>query len=165
LIFIAPPPTPTQGVPDILRFALPPLPPTITPTATNTALPPPPSQPATGAAETGSSGAWRPAPAGSAPQPKPAQSAPKPEASEKAAPEPPEAMPTRTPRAQASSRDRAPTNARPISNLTPTGAAAGGPGPRSEGTQASKVLMLAGLVAVAAGGSWGFYYFLRPPKD
>jgi hypothetical protein len=29
----------------------------------------------------------------------------------------------------------------------------------------NQILMVLGLIAVAAGGSWGFYYFLKPPKD
>jgi hypothetical protein len=52
-----------------------------------------------------------------------------------------------------------------VSNLTPTGGAAGGQGPQSNGPPVNKALTIAGLVVLAAGGSWGFYYFLKPPQD
>jgi hypothetical protein len=62
---------------------------------------------------------------------------------------------TRTPRTTA-------TRIVPPAQLlaTPTGRAGGGGGPRPD--SGKKYLSTAGLIALAAGGSWGFYYFLKP---
>ncbi len=71
--------------------------------------------------------------------------------------------PTKTPlRAPVPPRN-APTDAQPI-KVAANGSAGGGQAP-SKGGGLSQMLMIFGLAAVAAGGSWGFYYFLKPPKD
>ena len=70
----------------------------------------------------------------------------------------------RPPRATATPK-RAPIDARALGNQPPTGSAAGGQGPEASKSWMSQGFMLFGLVAVAAGGSWGFYYFLKPPRD
>jgi hypothetical protein len=103
---------------------------------------------------------WRPATSSSEPEP-PLPRAPKPLPTERPERETPTPKPPRT----VATPKRAPTDARPITNLTPTGSAAGGQGPDASRSAINQVLMLFGLVAVAAGGSWGFYYFLKPPKD
>ena len=52
----------------------------------------------------------------------------------------------------------------PPLSLTPAGIAQGGPG--SEGaTIPQGTLMTVGAILLAAGGSWGAYYFMRPPTD
>jgi hypothetical protein len=45
--------------------------------------------------------------------------------------------------------------------LTPGGQAGGGVS-RNPDNEASKVLSVVGLLALATGGSWGFFYFLKP---
>ncbi|HLG12096.1 MAG TPA: hypothetical protein VI876_10075 [Dehalococcoidia bacterium] len=50
--------------------------------------------------------------------------------------------------------------------LTPLGDAGGGLAAAPEGgLLSSRSLMLAGVVFLAGGGSWGFYYLTRPPKN
>ena len=51
----------------------------------------------------------------------------------------------------------------PDLNLTPTGAAGGGTAPVA--LRPNQTLMAAGLIVLAAGASWGFYYFVKPQHD
>jgi hypothetical protein len=60
---------------------------------------------------------------------------------------------------------RAQTNS-PQPVLTPIGDAGGGLAPQAEGgLLASRTLMLTGVVLLAGGSSWAFYYLTRPPKN
>jgi hypothetical protein len=52
----------------------------------------------------------------------------------------------------------------PPLSLTPAGIAQGGPGEASTGVSQGTLLSI-GALLLAAGGSWGAYYFLRPPSD
>jgi hypothetical protein len=75
-------------------------------------------------------------------------------------PTPPAASQVQPTRAPA----RAQTNS-PQPSLTPIGDAGGGlPSQSGGGFFASRTLMLTGVVLLAAGSSWGFYYLTRPPK-
>ena len=52
----------------------------------------------------------------------------------------------------------------PPLSLTPAGVAPGGPA--GKGTSLPQgTLVTVGALLLAAGGSWGVYYFLRPPSD
>ena len=54
----------------------------------------------------------------------------------------------------------------PQPSLTPIGDAGGGlASPPEGGLLASRSLMLAGVVLLAGGSSWAFYYLTRPPKN
>jgi hypothetical protein len=50
----------------------------------------------------------------------------------------------------------------PQPSLTPAGDAGGGLAPPPEGLFPSRLLLLTGVVLLAAGSSWGFYYLTRP---
>lgn len=52
----------------------------------------------------------------------------------------------------------------PPLSLTPAGIAQGGPGSESSSLPQG-TLVTVGALLLAAGGSWGAYYFLRPPAD
>ncbi len=61
----------------------------------------------------------------------------------------------------------APSSARSIANgpqpsLTPIGDAGGGIAPAPQGTFPSRTLLMTGVVLLAAGSSWAFYYLTRP---
>ena len=64
----------------------------------------------------------------------------------------------------------APSSAQPIANvpqpsLTPIGDAGGGVAPAPQKPFPSRTLMMTGVVLLAAGTSWAFYYLTRPPKN
>lgn len=64
----------------------------------------------------------------------------------------------------------APASAQPIANgpqpsLTPIGDAGGGVAPANESPFPSRTLMMTGVVLLAAGSSWAFYYLTRPPRN
>jgi hypothetical protein len=64
----------------------------------------------------------------------------------------------------------APSSARPIANgpqpsLTPIGDAGGGLAPEPQGSFPSRTILMTGVVLLAAGSSWAFYYLTRPPKN
>ncbi len=52
----------------------------------------------------------------------------------------------------------------PPLNLTPAGVAQGGPASSSSGLPQG-TLVTVGALLLAAGGSWGAYYFMKPPAD
>jgi hypothetical protein len=78
------------------------------------------------------------------------------------------ASPTQPPIAQVQPTravSRAQTNS-PQPSLTPIGDAGGGLASQPKpGLLASRTLMLAGVVFLAGGSSWAFYYLTRPPKN
>jgi hypothetical protein len=77
-----------------------------------------------------------------------------------------EPVATSTPKTKASTSGTKPVaTSNPALKLTPTNSAGGGSGPASSGGGFSKMLTTLGLVGIAAGGSWGFYYFLKPQRD
>jgi hypothetical protein len=53
----------------------------------------------------------------------------------------------------------------PPLSLTPSGVAQGGPGEGGTSGLPTGMLMTVGALLLAGGGSWGAYYFLRPPAD
>jgi len=64
----------------------------------------------------------------------------------------------------------APPSAQPIANgpqpsLTPIGDAGGGLAPEPRGAFPSRTILMTGVVLLAAGSSWAFYYLTRPPKN
>jgi hypothetical protein len=64
----------------------------------------------------------------------------------------------------------APSSAQPIANgpqpsLTPIGDAGGGLAPQTRAAFPSRTLLMTGVVLLAAGTSWAFYYLTRPPKN
>jgi hypothetical protein len=78
------------------------------------------------------------------------------------------ASPTPPPVAQVQPTTRAVSRAQtnsPQPSLTPIGDAGGGLASQPKpGLLASRTLMLAGVVFLAGGSSWAFYYLTRPPK-
>jgi hypothetical protein len=178
--YIPPPPPPTATPPDILRFRLPPTA-TVTPVtfgfaspATATAVPPQAQAPvATATGWRSSSQASSSAATTSyvAPTTSQARNANIPVVDSSAA----DAVPTNTavPRLVLANPTKVPrvvptavakVQATPIARPLGSGSAGGGVQPtKSKGM--SQMLMVFGLAAVAAGGSWGFYFFLKPPKD
>jgi hypothetical protein len=83
-----------------------------------------------------------------------------------------QALPTPTPAAPLLQPTLAPLTAppsQPIANgpqpsLTPIGDAGGGLAPEPESAFPSRTLLMTGVVLLAAGTSWAFYYLTRPPK-
>jgi len=57
------------------------------------------------------------------------------------------------------------TSNSPQPSLTPIGDAGGGLAPSAGGGFASRTLLLTGVVLLAGGSSWAFYYLTRPPKN
>jgi hypothetical protein len=53
----------------------------------------------------------------------------------------------------------------PQPSLTPIGDAGGGLAPQPRGSFPSRTLLMTGVVLLAAGSSWAFYYLTRPPKN
>jgi hypothetical protein len=53
----------------------------------------------------------------------------------------------------------------PQPSLTPIGDAGGGLAPASTSAFPSKTLMMTGVVLLATGSSWAFYYLTRPPRS
>lgn len=86
---------------------------------------------------------------------------------ENAAPDPPAAAVEGTPAPRATLR---PINVstgqtpQPPLSLTPAGIAQGGPAGEGAGLPEGTLLSI-GAILLAAGGSWGAYYFMRPPAD
>jgi hypothetical protein len=110
---------------------------------------------------TGSSGGPLPIPAGDDGQLRSAA----PEKTATPQKEPKEPVPTATPKSKASAVTTKPVaTSNPTLKLTPTNSAAGGTG-AAAGGGVGKLLTTIGLVGIAAGGSWGFYYFLKPQRD
>jgi hypothetical protein len=73
---------------------------------------------------------------------------------------------TATPRPRLSATAKPPTGSKPLevnSSGGNSGSAAGGLAVPP--AQSRNWLMMAGVVALAAGASWGFYYMMRPPRD
>ncbi len=52
----------------------------------------------------------------------------------------------------------------PPLSLTPAGIAQGGPG-GTQSTLPQGTLVTIGALLLAGGGSWGAYYFMKPPSD
>jgi hypothetical protein len=84
-----------------------------------------------------------------------------------------QAAPTRTPTAAQPKATLAPLTApaaRPIANgvqpsLTPIGDAGGGLAPAPQSSFPGRTLLMTGVVLLAAGSSWAFYYLTRPPRN
>jgi hypothetical protein len=53
----------------------------------------------------------------------------------------------------------------PQPSLTPIGDAGGGLAPAPQSAFPSRTLMMSGVVLLAAGSSWAFYYLTRPPRN
>jgi len=84
-----------------------------------------------------------------------------------------QAAPTATPTLPALQPTLAPLTApaaKPIANgpqpsLTPIGDAGGGLAPAPQSPFPSRTLLMTGVVLLAAGSSWAFYYLTRPPRN
>jgi hypothetical protein len=84
-----------------------------------------------------------------------------------------QAAPTATPAVPAVQATLAPLTApaaKPIANgpqpsLTPIGDAGGGLAPAPQSSFPSRTLLMIGVLLLAAGSSWAFYYLTRPPRN
>lgn len=85
-----------------------------------------------------------------------------------------QALPTATPAEPAVAPTlaplTAPSSARAVANgpqpsLTPIGDAGGGLAAADQGVFPSRTLLMTGVVFLAAGTSWAFYYLTRPPRN
>jgi len=118
--------------------------------ATAAAADPAPSAAAAGAADSGppAAGPRRASGAQAASQPVAATPAPE---------------PSRAP-AAAAPAPRAAANNTPRPALTPIGDAGGGVAPARQGAFPNRTLLMAGVMVLAAGSSWAFYYLTRPER-